>query len=93
MPIYEFECEECGARFEQLLEADAAPPACSACGSDRTRRRYSPQAAGFRLVKSRGEARRQEGRNADLTRRTKARFKEKRRAQREARTKARGSDE
>ncbi len=23
MPIYEFECEECGARFDELLAADA----------------------------------------------------------------------
>jgi len=40
MPIYEFECEECGARFEELVgAADAA--ACTACGSERTRRLYS----------------------------------------------------
>jgi putative FmdB family regulatory protein len=41
MPIYEFECEECGARFEDLVAADAAPAACAACGSLRTRRLLS----------------------------------------------------
>jgi putative FmdB family regulatory protein len=40
MPIYEFECEECGARFEELLAAGNAV-ACTACGSERTRRLYS----------------------------------------------------
>jgi putative FmdB family regulatory protein len=41
MPIYEFECEECGAHFEELVSADAAVPACTACGSPRTRRLIS----------------------------------------------------
>jgi putative FmdB family regulatory protein len=40
MPIYEFECEECGARFEELVAAGAAV-ACERCGSARTRRVYS----------------------------------------------------
>ena len=40
MPIYEFECEECGARFEELIAAGKAA-ACTACGSERTRRLYS----------------------------------------------------
>jgi putative FmdB family regulatory protein len=40
MPIYEFECEGCGARFEELVGAEAAA-ACPACGSERTRRLYS----------------------------------------------------
>jgi len=40
MPIYEFECEACGARFEELVAAGAAV-ACRECGSGRTRRLYS----------------------------------------------------
>jgi putative FmdB family regulatory protein len=40
MPIYEFECGECGARFEELVGAEAAA-ACPACGSERTRRLLS----------------------------------------------------
>ena len=41
MPIYEFECEKCGARFEELVAAGAEPPACERCGSERTRRLLS----------------------------------------------------
>jgi putative FmdB family regulatory protein len=41
MPIYEFECEECGARFEELLAADASEVACERCGSTNTRRLIS----------------------------------------------------
>lgn len=40
MPIYEFECEVCGARFEELVGA-GAEVACGECGSARTRRLYS----------------------------------------------------
>lgn len=42
MPIYEFECEGCGACFEELVRADAAAVPCAACGSTRTRRLLSP---------------------------------------------------
>jgi putative FmdB family regulatory protein len=41
MPIYEFECEECGARFEELVGVDAAPVACPSCGAGRSRRLIS----------------------------------------------------
>jgi putative FmdB family regulatory protein len=40
MPIYEFECEVCGARFDELVAAGAAV-VCRECGSERTRRLYS----------------------------------------------------
>lgn len=42
MPIYEFECEECGVRFEELVAADVSDLACVECGSARTRRLISP---------------------------------------------------
>ena len=41
MPIYEFECEECGRRFEELLGAGGTAP-CPDCGSERVRRLVSP---------------------------------------------------
>jgi putative FmdB family regulatory protein len=91
MPIYEFECDQCGARFEGLVDAGTTSAACRECGSKRTRRRYSAQAAGFQLVKSPGEARRQEARNAELKKRTKADFKRRRKAARDARAKAGGN--
>jgi putative FmdB family regulatory protein len=40
MPIYEFECEACRERFEELVAAGAAA-ACPECGSERTRRLFS----------------------------------------------------
>lgn len=40
MPIYEFECGECGARFEELVAA-GAPVACPECGAEPARRLYS----------------------------------------------------
>ncbi|MDD4941891.1 MAG: zinc ribbon domain-containing protein [Candidatus Omnitrophica bacterium] len=33
MPIYEFECRQCKARFELLVRSSAAPMACPACKS------------------------------------------------------------
>jgi putative FmdB family regulatory protein len=42
MPIYEFECEGCGARFEELLAAGATDAACPSCGALRSRRLISP---------------------------------------------------
>ncbi len=41
MPIYEFECEGCGARFEELVGTGAGAVACPECGSARTRRLMS----------------------------------------------------
>ena len=60
MPIYEFECEGCGARFEELVAAGSAV-ACGGCGCERTRRLYSavsppgrqPRGAGVRSDESR----------------------------------------
>ncbi|HEX4305177.1 MAG TPA: zinc ribbon domain-containing protein [Solirubrobacterales bacterium] len=41
MPIYEFECEGCGACFEELVAAGTAAAPCPGCGSERTRRLIS----------------------------------------------------
>jgi putative FmdB family regulatory protein len=74
MPIYEFLCEACGARFEELVEAGTESVDCGACASQRTRRVYSPQGRPFRIVKTPGGTRQQERRNAQLRERTKERF-------------------
>jgi putative FmdB family regulatory protein len=42
MPIYEFECDQCGCRFEDLLASEAAPPPCPECGSAGAMRLISP---------------------------------------------------
>jgi putative FmdB family regulatory protein len=41
VPIYEFECEACGERFEELVAADAVTVTCPRCSSERTRRLMS----------------------------------------------------
>jgi putative FmdB family regulatory protein len=41
VPIYEFECESCGERFEELVAAGAESAPCPACGSAATRRLLS----------------------------------------------------
>jgi putative FmdB family regulatory protein len=40
MPIYEFECAQCGERFEELAAAEEVPP-CPACGAAGARRLLS----------------------------------------------------
>jgi putative FmdB family regulatory protein len=40
VPIYEFECRKCGARFEELVRAGAKAP-CPQCRSPEVERRYS----------------------------------------------------
>jgi putative FmdB family regulatory protein len=64
MPVYEFECEECANRFEELLGTGAKAPVCPRCGS-RTRRLLSPVAPPSRQPRGAGvrsgEARRREG--------------------------------
>lgn len=60
MPIYEFECGECGARFEELVAAGKVV-ACPGCGAANARRLYSavsppgrqPRGAGVRSDESR----------------------------------------
>jgi putative FmdB family regulatory protein len=87
MPIYEFECGSCEAEFEDLVAAGTERATCPECGSEDTRRRFSAPSPAFRLVKSRGDARKQEAKNRRLHTATKARFKESRRKAREARRK------
>ena len=40
MPIFEFKCEECGTRFEELTAVGASVP-CPQCGGEPARRLYS----------------------------------------------------
>ncbi|MBA2240949.1 MAG: hypothetical protein H0W09_06870 [Solirubrobacterales bacterium] len=89
MPIYEFECGECSARFESLVVAGTASAGCPECGATEAPRVYSAQAPTPRIAKSRGDAKRQERKNAALHSRTKANFKASRRR---ARERKRGGD-
>jgi putative FmdB family regulatory protein len=81
VPIYEFECEECGVGFEELVAASAVAVPCPECGSERTRRLMSavsppgrqPRGAGVRSDESRRrdrEAARQDRMSESRKRRT-----------------------
>jgi putative FmdB family regulatory protein len=49
MPIYEYECSECGQRFDRLQKlSDPDPTDCAACGRPTLRRRITAPA--FRLA-------------------------------------------
>jgi putative FmdB family regulatory protein len=51
MPIYEFECSDCGKRFDRLQKlSDPDPTDCPACGLPQVRRRVT--APSFRLAGS-----------------------------------------
>lgn len=51
MPIYEFECGQCGHRFDRLQKlSDPDPAQCPQCGAPRVQRRLS--APTFRLAGS-----------------------------------------
>jgi putative FmdB family regulatory protein len=48
MPIYEFECNSCGTRFDRLQRlSDPDPDTCPDCGAPQVRRRVTAPA--FRL--------------------------------------------
>jgi len=48
MPIYEFECNSCGTRFDRLQKlSDPDPDTCPDCGGAQVRRRVTAPA--FRL--------------------------------------------
>ena len=41
MPIYEFECGECGERFEELVAAGTERTTCPSCGAEGAERKLS----------------------------------------------------
>jgi putative FmdB family regulatory protein len=79
VPIYEFLCERCEGRFEELADPGVETVACRICGAPRTRKVYSAPSAPFKIVKAAGETRKRERRNEVLRRRTKERVRRARR--------------
>jgi putative FmdB family regulatory protein len=73
VPLYEFSCDACGARFEELVPPAGTAP-CPACGGENVRRVFAPIAA--------------RGAGVDLTGRA-ARESDARRSEREAAKKER----
>jgi putative FmdB family regulatory protein len=57
MPIYDFECRECGERFE-ALGAASQRPACPACGTPEPERLFSPISGPLKTGLRGGAARR-----------------------------------
>ena len=47
LPLYEFECEACGQRFERIQKFSASAPDCPECG-EKTRRLLSAPAIRFK---------------------------------------------
>jgi putative FmdB family regulatory protein len=45
MPLFEYECAQCGHRFEELVTGADTAVACPKCGTDEVRRRLSVFAA------------------------------------------------
>lgn len=49
MPLYEYECDACGQRFELIQKfSDASPAACDKCGKGPVRRLLSSPAIQFK---------------------------------------------
>jgi putative FmdB family regulatory protein len=84
MPLYEFRCEACGARFEALVDAGTQSHDCRECGAEGAERVMSKPAETFKLVRSGREYRKQDQRNRKLHEATKRDFKQKRQQAREA---------
>jgi putative FmdB family regulatory protein len=41
MPLYEFECSDCGEEFEALVLWNSGPPSCPACKSTKLEQQIS----------------------------------------------------
>jgi putative FmdB family regulatory protein len=76
MPMYEFDCPACEARFERLVDAGTEVTECPECGAEGARRVLSAHAAPPRLAKSPRVRRKQERQNAALRASARADFKQ-----------------
>jgi putative FmdB family regulatory protein len=82
LPLYEFDCQRCGERFEELVRAGAGAP-CSRCGERETRRVFSSVSTAYRFHIDRGRARDSDLRRSEREARRLERFSEARRRRRE----------
>ncbi len=65
MPLYEFECSRCLARFEELVASGTERVSCPQCGAEDPRRLLSGVAPPARQHRSPGEIRSSEGRRSE----------------------------
>jgi putative FmdB family regulatory protein len=88
VPIYEFVCESCGHRFEELVgshvDRDAAEVACPECGSAEVERQVSSSYAPLQRQLTANQKRRLEDKRGTDRGGAKERFKRQRAAERSA---------
>jgi putative FmdB family regulatory protein len=88
VPIYEFSCQSCGHRFEELVGThvglDAADVVCPECGSAKAERQISTSYAPLQHQMTPNQRRRAEGKRGIGRDGAKERFKQQRAAERRA---------
>ncbi len=88
MPIYEFACESCGHRFEELVGShvgvEEAEVACPECGSTKIERELSRSYAPLHRQMTPNQRRRAEDERGTDRGGAKQRFKEQRAAEKRA---------
>ncbi len=52
MPIFEYRCRDCGARFERILSSATATTTCKKCGSQNVEKQLSVFAVAGSSLKS-----------------------------------------
>jgi putative FmdB family regulatory protein len=86
VPIYEFACESCGHRFEELVGShvglDASEVACPECGSEKVERLLSTSYAPLQHQMTPSQRRRLEDKRGTDRGGAKERFKRQRAAER-----------
>lgn len=82
VPIYEFHCDRCDHRFEEVVKAGTDSFLCPACGRERAERILSPPAATPKFVKSVAQNRRLEDKRGTNRGGALQRFKDSRRQER-----------
>ena len=65
MPIYEFECGECGNRFERLVDAGTRSATCPSCDVAGAERRFSSFGVATRQLTPRQRRRLEDKRGTD----------------------------
>ena len=77
MALLDFECEVCGARFEELVLGNRAV-VCPECGAGEVRRLYSPIGAAPKVSMSRAAMRDSDSRRSEREAGRKEKFSERR---------------
>jgi len=77
MPLLDFECERCSARFEELVLGERAL-VCPECGTGAVRRLYSPIGRAPKVAMSRAAMRESDSRRSEREAARKERFSERR---------------